>query len=95
MLIKRLNCEYGFVRHIDIAKRVGPTQVDDIGSCRASSRFNDGDKLILRYAEELTLNARVNDDLFSKVEHIVGKGNIIELTGPSLLEHDGAQPLTP
>jgi alkylhydroperoxidase family enzyme len=57
MLMKRLNCEYGFVRHIDIAKRVGLTQeqVDDIGSYQTSSRFNDGDKLILRYAEELTL----------------------------------------
>ena len=56
------------MRHIDIAKRVGPTQeqVDDIGSYRASSRSNDGDKLILRYAEELTLNARVNDDLFKE-----------------------------
>src|SRR5216684_2790407 len=83
MLMKRLNCEYGFVRHIDIAKRVGLTQeqVDDIGSYQTSSRFNDDDKLILRYAEELTLNARVDDDLFTKVEKIVGKGNIIELTG--------------
>src|SRR5712692_5422187 len=65
------------------AKRVGLTQeqVDDIGSYQTSSRFNDDDKLILRYAEELTLNARVDDDLFTKVEKIVGKGNIIELTG--------------
>jgi alkylhydroperoxidase family enzyme len=83
MLMKRLNCEYGFVRHIDIAKRVGLTQeqVDDIGSYQTSSRFNDDDKLILRYAEELTLNARVDDDLFSKVEKVVGNGNIIDLTG--------------
>jgi alkylhydroperoxidase family enzyme len=83
LLMKRLNCEYGFVRHIDIAKRVGLTQeqVDDIGSYQTSSRFNDDDKLILRYAEELTLKARVDDDLFSKVEKLVGKGNIIDLTG--------------
>jgi alkylhydroperoxidase family enzyme len=83
VLIKRLNCEYGFVRHIRHREAGRPyrEQVDDIGSYRASSRFNDGDKLILRHAEELTLNARVNDNLFSKVERIVGKGNIIELTG--------------
>jgi alkylhydroperoxidase family enzyme len=83
MLMKRLDCEYGFVSHIPIAKGVGLTQeqVDDIGSYKTSSRFNDDDKLILRYAEELTLNARVDDDLFAKVEKIVGKGNIIELTG--------------
>ena len=29
----------------------------------------------------MTLNASVDDDLFSKVEKIVGKGNIIDLTG--------------
>ena len=83
MLMKRLDCEYGFVSHIPIAKGVGLTQeqVDDIGSYQTSSRFNDDDKLILRYAEELTLNARVDDDLFTKVEKIVGKGNIIDLTG--------------
>jgi alkylhydroperoxidase family enzyme len=83
MLMKRLDCEYGFVSHIPIAKGVGLTQeqVDDIGSYKTSSRFNDDDKLILRYAEELTQNARVDDDLFAKVEKIVGKGNIIELTG--------------
>jgi len=83
MLMKRLDCDYGFVSHIAIAKGVGlsQAQVDDIDTYKTSSRFNDDDKLILRYAEELTLNARVDDDLFTKVEKIVGKGNIIELTG--------------
>src|ERR1700738_341386 len=42
MLMKRCNCEYGFVRHIDIAKRVGltPEQIDDIGAYSTSSRFH-------------------------------------------------------
>jgi alkylhydroperoxidase family enzyme len=83
MLMKRCDCEYGFVRHIDIAKRVGLTQeqIDDIGSYATSSRFTDNDKLILRYAEELTTKARADDDLFRKVEAIVGKDNIVDLTG--------------
>jgi alkylhydroperoxidase family enzyme len=83
MLMKRCECEYGFVRHIDIAKRVGISQeqIDDLGSYRTSQRFSDNDKLILQYAEELTTRARVDDDLFSKVEAIVGKDKIVDLTG--------------
>src|SRR5712692_6822906 len=83
MLMKRCDCEYGFVRHIDIAKRCGLTQeqIDDVGDYQTSSRFTPDDRVILRYAEELTLNARVDDDLFARAEKLVGKQNIIDLTG--------------
>jgi uncharacterized peroxidase-related enzyme len=83
MLMKRCNCEYGFVRHIDIAKACGLSQeqIDDIGNYKTSSRFTPDDKVILRYAEELTTNARVDDELYASAEKIVGKQNIIDLTG--------------
>ena len=80
---------------IDIAKRVGLTeeQVDDIGSYQTTSRFNDNDKLILRYAEELTLSARVDDDLSSKVENNCRQGQYYRSHRRDRpLEHDGAQP---
>lgn len=82
MLMKRLNCEYGFVRHIDIAKATGISaeQIENIGSYKASPLFNADDKLVLQYAEELTLNARINDDLFKQVEKLLGNGNTLELT---------------
>jgi uncharacterized peroxidase-related enzyme len=83
MLMKRCNCEYGFVRHIDIAKGVGITQeqIDEIGNYQSSSCFTPDDKVILRYAEELTLKARVDDELYSKTEKLVGKDHIVDLTG--------------
>jgi uncharacterized peroxidase-related enzyme len=83
MLMKRCNCEYGFVRHIDIAKRCGLTQeqIDDVGNYQNSARFTADDKVILRFAEELTLNARVDDELFSRAEKLVGKQHIVDLTG--------------
>jgi alkylhydroperoxidase family enzyme len=83
MLMKRCECEYGFVRHIDIAKREGITQqqIDEIGSYRTSRQFTDNDKLILQYAEELTNKARVDDDLYRKVESVVGKDTMVDLTG--------------
>ena len=83
MLMKRCECEYGFVRHIDIAKREGISQeqIDEIGSYRTSQRFSDTDKLILQYADELTTRARVEDDLYRKVEAVVGKDKMVDLTG--------------
>jgi alkylhydroperoxidase family enzyme len=83
MLMKRCDCEYGFVRHIDIAKREGISQqqIDEIGSYRSSQHFSENDKLVLQYAEELTTKARVDDDLFRKVEAVVGKDHMVDLTG--------------
>lgn len=83
MLMKRCECEYGFVRHIDIAKREGISQqqIDEIGSYRTSQQFSDNDKLILQYAEELTTKARVDDDLYRKVESVIGRDKMVDLTG--------------
>jgi alkylhydroperoxidase family enzyme len=83
MLMKRCDCEYGFVRHIDIAKRCGLSQelIDNIGNYQSSSLFNADDKVILRYAEELTQKARVDDDLYAQAEKLVGKQHIVDLTG--------------
>ncbi|HJU29077.1 MAG TPA: carboxymuconolactone decarboxylase family protein [Candidatus Binataceae bacterium] len=83
MLMKRCDCEYGFVRHIEIAKRVGLTQrqIDEVGSYRSSGAFTDDEKIILQYAEDLTTKARVDDDLFRRAEGIAGKDGIVDLTG--------------
>jgi 4-carboxymuconolactone decarboxylase len=82
ILMKRLDCEYGFVRHIEIAERCGLSraQIDAIGSYSSSGLFTDNDKLVLRYAEELTTKARVDDNLFARVEKLIGRQNILELT---------------
>lgn len=82
ILMKRLDCEYGFGRHIEIAERVGLTraQIDNIGSYQTSSLFTAEDKLILRYADELTTKARVDDQLFQEVKNLIGQNNVLELT---------------
>ncbi len=82
ILMKRLNCEYGFSRHIEIAERVGLTraQIDNVGSYQTSPLFTEEDKLILRYAEELTLKAQVDDQLFQQVRKLVGQQDLLELT---------------
>ena len=82
ILMKRLDCEYGFVRHIEIAEGVGLTraQIDNIGSYQTSPLFSEDDKLILRYADELTTKARVDDQLFQQVQNLIGQKDILELT---------------
>jgi len=82
ILMKRLNCEYGFGRHIEIAERVGLTraQIDNIGSYQTSSLFTQEDKLVLRYAEELTVKAQVDDQLFQQVQTLIGQKDLLELT---------------
>ena len=82
ILMKRLDCEYGFVRHIDIAEKCGLSraQIDAVGNYKDSPLFSGDDKLILRYADELTMRAKVDDDLFASVEKLIGRKNILELT---------------
>ena len=81
-LMDRLNCKYGFVRHIEIAERVGISreQIDNIGSYQTGSLFSDDDKLIIRYAEDLTQKGQVDDALFQQVKDRIGQENILDLT---------------
>ncbi|MBV8139287.1 MAG: carboxymuconolactone decarboxylase family protein [Deltaproteobacteria bacterium] len=81
ILMKRLNCDHGFVNHIGIAQHTGVSreQIDQIDSYRTSPLFSDDDKLILRYAEELTLKAHVDDDLFRQVQNRIGTLKVLDL----------------
>ncbi|MGE0826432.1 MAG: carboxymuconolactone decarboxylase family protein [Candidatus Binatia bacterium] len=82
ILMKRLDCEYGFARHIDIAQRTGISreQIDNISAYDKSSLFSADDQLILRYADDLTVKGRVDDDLYARVQALIGKESILELT---------------
>jgi len=82
ILMKRLDCEYGFVRHIEIAERAGLSraQIDNVGSYQSSPLFSEEDKLVLRYADELTTKARVDDQLFQQVQNLIGQKDVLELT---------------
>jgi len=81
-LMNRLRCNYGFVRHIPIAEQTGIShaQVDNIGSYQTSSLFSTDDKLIIKYAEDLTLKGQVDDELFRQVRDRIGQQNILDLT---------------
>ena len=81
-LMHRLHCTYGFVRHIPIAEQTGISraQVDNIGAYQTSSLFSTDDKLIIKYAEDLTLKGQIDDELFRQVRDRIGQQNILDLT---------------
>lgn len=81
ILMKRLNCDYGFVNHIGVAMQTGISreQIEHIDSYQTSPLFSEEDKLILHYAEELTLKAEVNDELFRRVEQQIGMLKLLDL----------------
>ena len=65
-----------------LRKQVGISreQIDNVGSYQDSALFSGDDKLILRYADELTLKATVDDGLFQQVANLIGQANVLELT---------------
>ncbi|MEW6296943.1 MAG: carboxymuconolactone decarboxylase family protein [Thermodesulfobacteriota bacterium] len=81
-LMDRLGCKYGFVRHIAIAERTGISraQIDAIAPYATSPLFSGDDKLIIQYAEDLTLKGQVDDALFQRVKERIGQDSIVELT---------------
>jgi alkylhydroperoxidase family enzyme len=81
-LMNRLNCDYGFVRHIPIAEQTGISraQIDSIAAYATSPVFSSDDKQIIKYAEDLTLKGQVDDDLYRQVQDRIGRQNILDLT---------------
>jgi hypothetical protein len=64
-----------------IPRKTGVTrdQLDHIDSYQTGLLFSDDDKLVLRYAEDLTLKAQVDDHLFREVERRLGTLNVLDL----------------
>jgi len=81
-LMNRLNCNYGFVRHIPIAEQTGISraQIDSIAAYATNPLFSSEDKQIIKYAEDLTLKGQVEDDLYRQVQDRLGQQHLLDLT---------------
>jgi len=93
MLMKRCHCEYGFVRHIDIAKKCGLSQeqIDNVVNYQTSPLFTADDKVILRYADELTAMRESMMTFTRAPKRLSAKITSSISPGDRILEHDGAQ----
>jgi len=73
-------CAYCAEGHKGPARRAGVTeqQIQDVGNSE-SAAFSDLEKLVLRYAEELTRTVRTSDDVMNELKKSLSEADIVEL----------------
>lgn len=73
---------YELRAHRALGMRFGLTQqqINDIGDWQHSSQFDEDEQLVLQYTDEVALNIRVPDALFSKIAERFNEKEIVELT---------------
>jgi uncharacterized peroxidase-related enzyme len=74
-------CAYCFNGHKSPGLRVGVTeqQIQEIGNYTTSDAFGPLEKLVLRYAEELTRTARSSEEIVSELKKSLSESDIVEL----------------
>jgi uncharacterized peroxidase-related enzyme len=83
MTVGRLtNCEYEYVHHQNMAKRVGvrSEQVERLAAWESDPAFNEQERAIIRYATEVTQNVQVADATFEALRKFLDAEQIVELT---------------
>ena len=75
-------CDYGFQQHVVIGKAVGlnDKQIANVSGYRSYPYYSDVERLVLEYAEVVTRDLVVSDDLFARVRDRFRDGEIVELT---------------
>ena len=75
------DCAYCAEAHKGAGRRVGITdqQIQEIGNYSGSAAFSDLEKLVLRYAEELTRSARSSEEVMTELKKSLSEADIVEL----------------
>jgi uncharacterized peroxidase-related enzyme len=75
------DCAYCGDAHKIAGRRAGVTdqQIDEIGHFAESSAYSPMEKLVLRYAEELTRTARTSDVIMEELKKNLSEKDIVEL----------------
>ncbi len=73
---------YEFTQHVPIARRAGLTaeQIDALPSWKASPLFNDQERAVLQYTDEVAEKIRATDETFAKIKAFLSDQEIVELT---------------
>ena len=75
------DCAYCANAHKTAGIRAGVTeqQLQELGTYASSSAFSPVEKLVLRYAEELTRTANTSEDLIQELKTHLSEAQIVEL----------------
>ena len=63
-----------------LATGAGQAQVNALMDWENSKEFNDQERAVLRYTDEVSQDIRASDDTFSKIREFLTEQEIIELT---------------
>ena len=74
--------KYEWTHHLPIALRMGvrEEQIDALNDWENSGKFNEQERAVLRYTDEVTKNIRVKDDTFAGVRGFLSEEGVVELT---------------
>ena len=77
-----LGARYEWAQHVPIAIGVGISrqQVKDLENWAASSLFDDRDKTVLRYTEEVVSDSEPRDETFAAASEFLDHPSLVELT---------------
>jgi 4-carboxymuconolactone decarboxylase len=73
---------YEWTQHVAIAKRVGvpQTQIDGISGWVDSREFDERERAVLRYTDEVTQNVRASEAAFQALRRFLSEKEAVELT---------------
>ena len=74
--------KYEWTHHVPNALRMGvrEEQIDALNDWENSEKFNEQERAVLRYTDEVTKNIRVKDDTFAGVRSFLSEEGVVELT---------------
>ena len=81
-IAKLYDCEYEWVQHTPVALQSGVSraQLDAIGSWKESNNFDEEERAILQYVDEVAQNVKVADATFEALNEYLNEQNIVEIT---------------
>jgi alkylhydroperoxidase family enzyme len=73
---------YEWTKHVPIALQVGASQeqIDDLARWADSTRFDEQERAVLQYTDDVTRNVRASDDSFNGIAAFLSEKEIVELT---------------
>jgi len=76
------DCAYELAAHRQIGLNTGLTQaqIDDLGAWQESANFDDRERTVLKYTDELVHNIRASDQTFTDLQSHFNPRDIVELT---------------
>lgn len=79
---KLSQAQYEWTQHVPIALQTGVRreQIDALSDWETSGKFNEQERAILLYTDEVTQNIRVKDNTFTKLRSFLNEQEIVELT---------------